>query len=180
MTRKRFVGLTALVLVIAGTAVGVALSANGGDPAVAAARRATAKYQRLDVAVSGRYDLLLDANKVACIDLPGAGGMGIHFVNGDLVGDPAVIAGKPEALVYAPQKNGRLQLAALEYVVIKSAWDETHSGPPSLFGHTFNLTLSPNRFGLPAFYSLHAWLWKNNAKGMFTPWNPKVSCAGSR
>jgi hypothetical protein len=180
MNRRRFIGLMALVLVIGGTAVGVALSASAGDPAVAAARRATAKYQHLDVAISGRYDLLVDANKIACIDLQGAGGMGIHFVNGDLVGDPAVIAGKPEALVYAPAKNGRLELAALEYVVIKSAWDATHSGPPSLYGHTFNLTLSPNRFGLPAFYSLHAWIWKTNPAGMFAPWNPKVSCAGVR
>jgi hypothetical protein len=180
MSRNRLIGLAALVLVVAGTAVGVALSATSADPAVAAARKATSKYQRLDVAISGRYDLLVDANKIACIDLPGAGGMGIHFVNGDLVGDPAVIAGKPEALVYAPEKNGRLKLAALEYVVIKSAWDATHSGPPSLFGHTFNLTLSPNRFGLPAFYSLHAWIWKANSAGMFAPWNPKVSCAGSR
>jgi hypothetical protein len=169
-----------LALVVAGTAVGVALSATSANPGVAAARRATAKFQRLDVAVTGRYDLLLDANKIACIDLPGAGGMGIHFANGDLVGNPAVNAGKPEALVYAPQKNGRLQLAALEYVVIKDAWDATHSGPPSLFGHTFNLTLSPNRFGLPSFYSLHAWIWKTNPAGMFVPWNPKVSCAGSR
>ena len=180
MRRNRVVGLAALVLVVAGTAVGVALSATSADPAVAGARRATAKYQRLDVAVSGRYDLLVDANKIACIDLPGVGGMGIHFVNGDLVGNPAVIASKPEALVYAPQKNGRLRLAALEYVVIRSAWDETHSGPPSLFGHTFNLTLSPNRFGLPDFYSLHAWIWKANSAGMFAPWNPKVSCKGSR
>jgi hypothetical protein len=178
--RKRLIGLAALVLVAAGTAVGVALSATSSNPAVGAAHKATAKYQRLDVAISGRYDLLVDANKIACIDLPGAGGMGIHFVNGDLVGDPAVNATKPEALVYAPQKNGRMKLAALEYVVIKSAWDEAHSGPPSLFGHTFNLTLSPNRFGLPAFYSLHAWIWKANSAGMFTPWNPKVSCAGSR
>lgn len=180
MSRNRLIGLAAVVLVVAGTAVGVALSATSADPAVAAARKATSKYQRLDVAISGRYDLLVDANKIACIDLPGAGGMGIHFVNGDLVGDPAVIAGRPEALVYAPEKNGRLKLAALEYVVIKSAWDATHSGPPSLFGHTFNLTLSPNRFGLPAFYSLHAWIWKSNSAGMFAPWNPKVSCAGSR
>jgi hypothetical protein len=180
MTRTRLLGLAALVLVAAGTVVGVALSANGADPGVAAARKATAKFQRLDVAVTSRYDLLVDANKIACIDLPGAGGMGIHFVNGSLVGDPAVIAGKPEALVYAPGKNGRLQLAALEYVVLRSAWDETHSGPPSLFGHTFNLTLSPNRFGLPDFYSLHAWIWKNNSAGRFAPYNPKVSCKGVR
>ena len=176
MSRNRFIALAALLIVVAGTAVGVALSATGADPAVAAARRATSKYQRLDVAISGRYDLLVDANKIACIDLPGTGGMGIHFVNGGLVGDAAVVAGKPEALVYAPQKNGQMKLAALEYVVIKSAWDETHSGPPSLFGHTFNLTLSPNRFGLPAFYSLHAWVWQPNSAGLLEPWNPRVHC----
>jgi hypothetical protein len=180
MSRNRFIAVAALLVVAAGTAVGVALSATAANPGVAGARKATAKYQRLDVAVTGRYDLLVDSNKIACIDLPGAGGMGIHFVNGDLVGDPTVNANKPEALVYAPAKNGRLQLGALEYVVIKAAWDETHSGPPSLFGQTFNLTLSPNRFGLPAFYSLHAWLWKNNPAGMFAPYNPKVSCKGSR
>jgi len=180
MSKNRLIAVAAVIVVVAGTAVGVALSATSANPAVAGARKATAKYQRLDVAVTGRYDILVDANKIACIDLPGAGGMGIHFVNGDLVGDPAVNANKPEALVYAPAKNGRLQLGALEYVVIKAAWDETHSGPPSLFGQTFNLTLSPNRFGLPAFYSLHAWLWKKNPAGMFAPYNPKVSCKGSR
>ena len=105
--------------------------------------------------------------------------MGIHYVNGGLVGDPAVDAQKPEALVYEPEQNGRLRLVALEYVVIKSAWDATHSSPPSLFGQTFNLTLSPNRFGLPAFYSLHAWIWKHNPAGMFSPWNPDVTCANA-
>ena len=180
MSRTRSIGLAALLLVVAGTVVGVALSATGADPQIATARKATSKFQRLDVAVTSRYDLLVDANKIACIDLPGAGAMGIHFVNGDLVGDPAVLPGKPEALVYAPQKNGRLKLAALEYVTIKSAWDETHAGPPSLFGRTFNLTLAPNRYGLPAFYSLHAWIWKTNPAGMFAPYNPKVSCRGSR
>ncbi len=34
-----------------------------------------------------------------------------------------------------------------------------------------------NRFGLPAFYSLHAWIWKHNPSGTFEPWNPQVQCA---
>ena len=33
-----------------------------------------------------------------------------------------------------------------------------------------------NRFGLPAFYSLHAWIWKHNPAGMFEMWNPNVTC----
>jgi hypothetical protein len=38
------------------------------------------------------------------------------------------------------------------------------------------LTPADNRFGLPAFYSLHVWVWKHNPKGTFEPWNPQVHC----
>lgn len=179
MSRKRIVALTAVVLAVGGTAGGVALTAQAGDPALDAARGQTAKYHRIDVAKSDGYGILLDAKGIACIDLPGAGAMGIHFVNGGLVGDPAIDATKPEALVYEPEQNGQMRLVALEYVVIKSAWDSTHSAPPSLFGRTFNLTLSPNRFGLPDFYSLHAWIWKHNPVDMFAPWNPEATCAAA-
>ena len=82
----------------------------------------------------------------------------------------------PEALVYQPLAGGKLRLAALEYVVLKSAWDAHHSSPPSLFGQRFNLTPAGNRFGLPAYYSLHAWFWKHNPAGTFAMWNPAVSC----
>ena len=31
-------------------------------------------------------------------------------------------------------------------------------------------------YRLPAFYSLHAWIWKHNRAGTFAMWNPQVSC----
>jgi hypothetical protein len=31
----------------------------------------------------------------------------------------------------------------------------------------FGVVTSPNRYGLPPFYELHAWLWKPNPSGMF-------------
>ena len=34
-----------------------------------------------------------------------------------------------------------------------------------------------NRYNLPDFYELHAWIWKHNPSGMFEDWNPTVSCA---
>jgi hypothetical protein len=34
-----------------------------------------------------------------------------------------------------------------------------------------------NRYGIPAFYELHAWLWKLNPRGLFDDWNPRVTCA---
>ena len=75
-----------------------------------------------------------------------------------------------------PEPNGRLRLVAQEYIVLQSAWDAGHAARPSLFGQDFELIPSPNRFGLPAFYELHAWLWKHNSRGMFDDWNPRVVC----
>jgi hypothetical protein len=126
--------------------------------------------------VAAGYGEFTDAQGIACIDKAGAGGMGIHYVNGDLVGDDAVNPESPEALVYEPTRNGRLRLVAAEYIVFQSAWDATHSSPPSLFGEEFELVESGNRYGIPPFYELHAWLWKHNPSGMFEDWNPQVSC----
>ena len=37
-------------------------------------------------------------------------------------------------------------------------------------------TQSPNRYGLPTFYSLHVWIYRHNPVGMFQMWNPNVHC----
>jgi hypothetical protein len=107
------------------------------------------------------------------------GAMGIHYAKGSLVGDGAVDPLTPEAVIYEPRSHGRLRLVAVEYVVLKADWDANpdNTSPPSLFGHEFNFTPSPNRFGLPPFYSLHVWLYKHNPSGTFSMWNPTVSCA---
>jgi hypothetical protein len=150
-----------------------AASAHQGTPSL---RSATAKYHSIATAEQNGYALLTDAQGIACIDMPGMGGMGVHWANTALVGDPAIVPSRPEALVYAPDRDGTLRLAAVEYVVIKAAWDATHTSPPRVFGHTFDLTNEPNRFGLPTFYSLHVWVWKHNPAGTFAMWNPRVSC----
>ena len=61
-------------------------------------------------------------------------------------------------------------------LVLADDWNKKHSGPPQLMGQLFHLFDSPNRFGLPAFYTLHVWAWKDNPNGTFTNWNPDVSC----
>jgi hypothetical protein len=158
----------------------------------APARSATAKYHSLTVTKKAGYSILADSAGITCIAEPEMGAMGVHYVKGDLVKDPAIDATHPEALVYAPDPHGGLHLAALEYVVIKSDWDANHPGPPPslgvgvrtppappwLFGHEFNFTDAPNRYGLPPFYSLHAWIWKDNPMGTFEMWNPSVTCNG--
>jgi hypothetical protein len=157
--------------------------------ASAAAGSTTAKYHSLDVAKKAGYSILADTAGITCIAEPGMGAMGVHYVKGDLVKDPTIDARHPEALVYAPDAHGRLHLAAVEYVVIRSDWEASQPqlpnmgyttavtpAPPRLFGQTFDFTDAPNRYGLPPFYSLHAWVWKNNPAGTFTMWNPSVHC----
>jgi len=166
-----------LVAAIAGTGATAAATMTSSDHvSLDRVQHANAQYRNLDVAKAAGFGLLLDAKGIACIDMPGMGAMGVHYVNGTLVGDDRVDPLTPEAVVYEPDGNGRQHLVALEYVVFKSAWDAHHKGKPKLFGQTFTLTPDGNRFGLPAFYSLHAWLYEHNPAGTFAMWNPRVHC----
>ena len=89
--------------------------------------------------------------------------MGVHFVHGKRVGDDKIRSRKPEALVYGPTASGEQKLVAVEYIVFKSAWRETHpTGKPRLHGQRFTLVPAGNRYGIPAFYELHLWAWKDN------------------
>jgi hypothetical protein len=141
-----------------------------------AARAGTAPFHSVAVAKAAGYGLLVDAAGIACIDKPGEGGMGIHYANSTLVGDDKVNAAAPELIVYEPTRKGRLRMVAAEYVVFQNAWDASHSSPPKLFGREFELVPAGNRYGLPPFYELHAWLSKHNPSGMFSDWNPRVTC----
>ncbi len=66
----------------------------------------------------------------------------------------------------------------LLYLVLAEAWHANHPAPPELMGQLLHLFEAPNRFGLPAFYTLHVWAWKQNPNGAFVNWHPKVSCDG--
>jgi hypothetical protein len=144
---------------------------------VAQMRVATAKFHNIATAEDAGHGLLHDQAGLTCISMPGEGGMGVHFVNGDRVADPGLDLRKPEALVYAPDRDGTLRLAALEFIVDKAAWDAHHATAPTLFGGTrFDFTPAPNRFGLAPFYSQHVWIWKSNPAGVLAMWNPQVRC----
>ena len=151
-----------LAVAVAGIWAGPASASDQSD-----ARTGTARYHNLAIAMNEGYGLFTDAAGIACIDDPD-GGMGIHYVNGSLVGDGDVNASTPEALVYEPQPNGRLRLVAVEYVVFQADWEAKHPGTtPALFGTEFEAVDAGNRYGLPPFYELHAWLWKHNPNGTF-------------
>jgi hypothetical protein len=152
----------------------------GVQAQIADVRRATARFHDFNFAIrrdGGGYDgLVVDLAGKTCIDQPGDGGMGVHYVNADLFTanlDPL----KPQALIYEPLANGAMRLVGVEYIVLKSVWDTASAGTtPRLFGRDFHLVAAGNRYGLPDFYELHLWLWQPNRSGMFADWNPAVRC----
>lgn len=146
----------------------------GNGPDLAQIRAATAPYHQLQRALDDGYGPLHE-----CTDHEGGlGAMGQHYVAGDVVGDTAFDLSRPEVLVYEPMPKGRSRLVAVEFVVFAEAWAEVSSSPPQLFGRELTLVESPNRYGVPAFWQVHVWLWRNNPAGTFSDWNPKVSCQG--
>jgi hypothetical protein len=98
--------------------------------------------------------------------------MGYHYFNKALIDDLAVDPLQPEGLVYESGPNGKLKLVSVEYVV-----PGANSNPPGV-------SEAPSVLGMemhilvPAvgFYILHAWVWKHNPSGMFSDWNPNVTC----
>jgi len=101
-------------------------------------------------------------------DPAGSGAMGIHYGKPSLITDGTVRVDQPELLMYEPEKNGRLRLVGVEYIVPLALW--TSPNPPRLFGRDFKVNEAFQVWGL------HAWVWKENPSGMFADWNPTVSC----
>jgi hypothetical protein len=146
--------------------------------ALDAVRDATERFKDVNQAIAAGYaQPPAPAPLHECISsFDGTGAMGFHFINGSLL-DTKLDPRKPEVLVYAPDRGGRLHLVALEYVVFQAPWMAIHgSKMPSLFHQMFMATGEPNRFEIPAFFSLHVWLYKHNPSGLFAPFNPTVSC----
>jgi hypothetical protein len=174
LSRRRGRVLAAVIVAVL-TATLTATAAFGSLSTLNEARAATARFNSLNQASKSGYGLLPEGAPLhECImSLDGTAGMGFHYINGGLL-DGTVDATQPEALVYAPDGNGQLRLVALEYVVFQSDW--AGSSKPNLFGQDFELVPAGNRYEIPAFYELHAWVWEPNPDGLFADFNPNVSC----
>jgi len=138
---------------------------------VKAVRDATERFRDVSQAEKEGYGL-----QFGCVSGGDYGAMGLHYVNFPLVGDGEVDAAHPEIILYEPLPNGRVRITGADFLVLAADWDAKHQGPPELMGQLFHFFESPNRFGLPPFYTLHVWAWKDNPNGTFTNWNPAVSC----
>jgi hypothetical protein len=173
LNRRVLRGLTAgLAFSLAeGALAGADERAVTAESLVDVVRRVTARFQNPAEAVAAGYAMAL-----GCVSGPQEGAMGLHFIKSDLAGDDQLDPEQPEALIYEPSQ-GKLRLVGVEYLVVADLWHETNAGPPVLMGQLAQYAGSPNRYGLPAFYELHVWAWKDNPNGMFVDWNPSVSCA---
>ncbi len=111
-------------------------------------RQATAKYQTPKQAEAAGYEA-----PAGCVPR-----MGYHYVNRDdvlLTGtrddlSPGVEGEyqKPEALLYAPDETGELQLVAVEWIVPDADQNlSTDSDRPQLFGRPFDGPMLPTRNG---------------------------------
>jgi hypothetical protein len=134
-------------------------------------RESTQRFQDVSAAEAEGYVLTF-----GCVSGPDSGAMGLHYVNFQLVSSGILDPTRPQIVIYEPTPNGPPRLIGADFLVLADTWNQTHSAPPALMGQLFHLFESPNRFGLPAFYTLHVWAWKENPNGAFVNWHPKVSC----
>ena len=142
-----------------GTSVAAVVADN--NPLTLQVRTANDRFRDVAVAVAEGYA------PIPCASGADGGAMGVHYVKAALIGETVDIK-QPQAVMYEPKADGKMELVAVEYITTK--------GPASLGGQLFNFTGSPNRYGLPAFYELHVWAWKRNPTGAFADMNPNVSC----
>jgi hypothetical protein len=168
-------GLTLLAIVTASSALAADPAHVHASPSalVQLVRETTQQFIDVNAAGAAGY-----GPAFGCVSGPDHGAMGIHYVNGPLVGDGEIDAAHPEALIYEPVGNRR-RLVGVEYIVDAATWLAAHNNtPPTLEGQSFQLVGSPNRYNLPAFFELHVWAWRDNPNGAFVDWNNQVSCEG--
>ncbi len=139
------------------------------DKLVEIVRNATAQYQDVSRATAAGYTPVL-----GCVSGSDHGAMGVHYVKGSLLNGP-IDATQPQALIYEPSSNGQMKLVGVEFIILASSLPP--NAAPEVEGHLMLYVDNPNRYGLPAFFELHVWAWRNNPQGPFVDWNNDVSCA---
>lgn len=158
--------------------------------ALASLRHATARFHNVDAAIAAGY---ADPSGIPCVSSP-AGTMGVHVLKASLL-DQAVVPNEPELLLYLPKANGGFKLVAVEYLVpallrnnttgavspwfAPTPWGAGYTlvtPRPSVFGEAFEGPMPGHEPGMPWHFDKHVWVWNTNPSGMFSQWNPSISC----
>lgn len=164
-----------------------------------AVRAATEKYRDVNVALAEGYirDPFDLCDTAEMMGRPAElGAMGIHYFRPDLLGvtEPPnpLVSGQgthtdflqPAILIYEPQADQSLELVAIENLAFADAWRATgNTAPPSFHGVPYDhmmddpATEIDEAHKFVEHYDRHVWLYRENPRGMFAPFNPNVSCA---
>jgi hypothetical protein len=173
MARLRTLVLVAAVLAVAAAAT-TAASARGRaehDPGLVAVRGFSDLYHDESRAIADGF-----ARTDACVEAPGLGYMGYHYINHHRL-DGRLEPGRPEVVLYRDGSDGTRQLAGVEYIVVDADQDlSTDEDRPSVFGHPFDGPMEGHEPGMPIHYDLHVWAWTTNPAGAWSAWNTALSC----
>jgi hypothetical protein len=135
-------------------------------------REANDRFRDVNQAEAEDYTLMF-----GCVSGGDFGAMGLHYVKGAYIGDDVLDPTHPEIVIYEATPSGRLKLTGVDFLVFADVWEAKHPGTtPQIEGQLMHLFEAPNRFGLPPFYTLHVWAWKDNPNGAFVNWHPNVKC----
>jgi hypothetical protein len=190
--------LTLALLLAAIARPAAAASPADAEPSLEAVYAATERFKDVKVALAEGY---VAPPGATCEDATHMGkpatlgAMGVHYFRPDLLGitappNPRVNGSgthtdfsKPAILIYEPQADGSLQLVAVENLVFEKAWKAAgHAAPPKFQGVSYQrmaddpATPADEAHMFEPHYDLHVWLYRDNPNGMFSPFNPKVSC----
>lgn len=173
--------------------------AAAAEPSLEAVRAATSRFQDVKVALAEGYVRDPDDHCVTAdmVGLPASdGAMGVHYIRMDLLGitgppNPRVNGVgthtdflKPAVLLYEPQADGSLVLVAVENLVFVDSWHKAgNTRVPAYQNVTYDLmadnpaTPVDEAHKFEPHYDRHVWLYRSNPRGIFTQFNPAVSCA---
>jgi hypothetical protein len=206
--RQELLTATFVTILFASPFSGTAIAGAGapgpgsGEPTLEEVRAATERFRDVNTALAEGYirdpaDLCETASMMG---LPASlGGMGIHYFRPDLLGitappSPRVNGAgthtdfrRPGVLIYEPQADGTLELVAVENLVFAAAWHAAgHLQPPSFHGVPYDSmaddphTAVDEAHMFEPHFDRHVWLYRDNPNGIFTPFNPAVSCDNHR
>jgi hypothetical protein len=173
-----------------------------GEPTLAEVRRATERFRDVSQALAEGYirDPFDICETAEMMGRPASlGAMGIHYFRPDLLGITAPPSPRvhgvgthtdfraPSILIYEPQKDGALELVAVENLVFADAWRAAgHADPPTFHGVPYDsmidnpATTVDEAHMFEPHFDRHVWLYRDNPNGVFTPLNPAVTCANHR
>lgn len=168
------------------------------EPTLAEVRAATERFRDVNVALAEGYvrDPLNLCETAEMMGRPAElGAMGIHFAREDRLGitsppNPRVNGSgihtdflQPAILIYEPQRDGSLELVAVENLVFARAWKKAgHDAPPTIHGVRYDTmvddpaTEADEAHLFEPHHDRHVWIYRENPTGVFSPFNPAVTC----